>query len=387
MAHHFRKKYILLPALILLLSITLTGCMPPGYTAGQVSDVTKEHADSAAKWFEQHLPEAEVLTAKAYADGQHVYSIICGKYRRNKYDFDYYYEFKNDRMYLSENYIAAAYYAKEALSEAIGVDPEQLNFFPAEWAIPTTSLDDRDPEEYVNASAGETYTNELEVLPAEADPKEYGKAMIYEGWDCGEEVKQAFSLIYVDDLPPYDAAVFQTLRGIYSLRYIRPVSPSYDDISRVTYRADSCTSTWLHFEKLSEDVSLGYLYDVEETYDEYGNVIERSDPTEGKDKEIKTTSTGERVYFTIPGGADALVLAPAPRKPKKEYTMKVRISEDSENLAVWDEETKFDWDYLPGEELDYFGGRDVVLPRSEAHLYYDYDWGSAEYVEYNIDLN
>ena len=99
-----KRKKLILFLFTFLFALSLTGCMPPGYSGGQVQNVTDEHSGEAKDWFAANMPDAEVGSAKAYKDGIHLYALITGLYRRNGESYAYFYDYENGQMYTGEPY-------------------------------------------------------------------------------------------------------------------------------------------------------------------------------------------------------------------------------------------------------------------------------------------
>ncbi|MBR5422007.1 MAG: hypothetical protein IK115_12755 [Lachnospiraceae bacterium] len=382
------RKVLILFLCTLISVLSLTGCMPPGYSSSQVQSVTEEHSDEAKTWFADNMPDADVESARAYKDGIHLYALIGGTYRRNGAVHDYFYDYESGQMYTDEPYQKALNYARRELADTLGVDEAQIELYPADWHIATQSLDDRDPDEYVNSAAGSIFTNGLEVLPWDADPKEWGKRMVYEGLDDGQadHPQTSFAMIYVETIPAYDASVFETLKGISSLDYIQPITEVYDGICREDHAADSRKMRYVHLEEWESGVNIGYSYEVKESFDENGNTTEISDPLEGKDKDMHAADLGGgRIGFTLPNGAEALLLAPEAKKGK-EYTDEYTLTNGEVKHPVWEESLYFDCEYMPGSNLVYFSRYSILLPRGDARLYYRYEWGQNEYYDFSVNI-
>ena len=384
-----KRKSLIIFLFTFLFALSLTGCMPPGYSGGQVQNVTDDHSGEAKDWFAANMPDAEVGSAKAYKDGIHLYALITGLYRRNGESYAYFYDYENGQMYTGEPYKNSLGYAKKELADTLGVDEAQIELYPADWHIATQSLDDRDPDQYVNVASGSIFTNGLEVLPWDADPEEWGKKMVGEGLDDGmnADPQTSFALIVVDTIPAYDASVFKTLKGVSSLNYIQPAAAVYDGTCREDHAPDSRTSRRLHLEEWKPGVSIGYSYEVKESFDENGNTIEIIDPFEGKDKDMHVKELGGgRIGFTLPNDVDALLLAPKAKKGQ-EYTDEYVLASGEVKHPVWEESLCIDCKYMPGGRYVYFSPYDIVLPEGDAGLYYRYEWGKNAYYDFSVDLH
>ncbi len=382
-----RKESILYLCAFLAL-LCLTGCMPPGYSSEQMKNVTETYSDAAKAWFADNMQEAKPASAKAYADGLHLYALISGTYLKDGAEYGYFYDYKSGQMYTEEAYGKSAELAKKELAEVLGIGEGQIEFYPPDWHIATESLDDRDPDEYVNSNAGSICTNGLEVLPWDADPEQWGKKMIYEGLDDGEEIAQtAFALIYTESIPPYDPGLLKSLAGISSLDYIQPVAAVYDGICREDQAAGSLTDHYLHLEEWEPGLNIGYSYIVKECFDENGNTAEINDPFEGKDKDMHAGKLdGGRIGFTLPNGADALLLVDT-AVAEKEYTDEYKLEDGSVRHPVWEESLCSGCRYMPGGDFFCYDRYSIVLPDNNARLFYRYEWGKNAYYDFSVNFH
>ncbi len=373
---------------VMFSTLYLTGCKPSGYSSGKVQSVTEEYADDAKAWFDANMPEAKPVSAEAYADGIHLYALINGKYSKNGTEYEYFYDCKGGQMYTGEAYLKSLDFVKKELADTLGVGEGQIELYPADWHIATESLDDRDPDEYVNSAEGSICTGGLEVLPWDADAEEWGKKMVCEGLDDGEELLQtSFAMIYVEAIPLYDQSLLRTLAGISSLDYIQPVADVYDGICREDHAADSRTSRYIHLEEWEPGVNIGYSYVVKESFDENGNRTEISDPFDGKNKDMQVSELGGgRIAFSLPNGADALLLIKQPENGK-EYTDEYKPAGGEVRHPVWHESSSFECKYMPGGNRLRYEPYSIVLPESDARLYYRYEWGPDAYYDFSVNIH
>ncbi len=355
-----KKLFItfLFPALL------CTGCMPAGYSQQQQNSVTSAHSGEAKQWFEDHMLSAEVLSAKAYADGLDLYSLIIGEYRENGDEFEYFYDYNSGEMYLGRPYLEAVEVAKQELADALGIRTTQMRFYPAQWRIYAASEDDRDPNQYPNASAGMIETTGQSVLPADADPEEYGKKMVYEGLDngAGSSLSRSGAFIYVDTIPAYDPVQMEFLAGMSYMDLIQPAAADYDGLSEAVYSAGQASYVYLHLESYSKDLSAGYTYQVTDLYDKGGNIRMHTEDISAKE-DMGMNMGADGLSFHIPKGAEPLVLA-----VKGKYRFQTTDGKGDPLVIDWyEEKDSGKEDYLGNPSLMYFSR--MVFPDDGRCIY------------------
>ncbi len=348
----------------LFLALLCTGCMPAGYSQQQQNSVTSAHSGEAKQWFADHMPSAEVLSAKAYADGLDLYSLITGKYRENGSEYLFFYDYNSGEMYLGRPFLEAEEYAKKELADALGISISQMRFYPAEWRIYATSEDDRDPNQYPNASVGMIETTGVYVLPADADPEEYGKKMVREGLDngAGSTLSKSGAFIYVDTIPAYDPVQMEFLAGMSYLDLIQPADADFEGLCEAVYSSGQASYVYLHLESYSGELSAGYTYQVTDLYDKGGNVrMHTSDISAAEDMGMKMDADG--LSFHIPKGAEPLVLA-----VKGKYHFQTTDGKGDPLVINWyEEKSSGNEDYLGDPSLMYFSR--MVFPNDGRCVY------------------
>ncbi|MBP5383410.1 MAG: hypothetical protein J6Y57_00380 [Lachnospiraceae bacterium] len=347
-----------------ILMMLCTACMPPGYSNTQKKTVAKEHAAEAKQWFSNHLPEAKVQSAKAYADGIDLYSIICGDYKLAGETYEYFYDYYNDSMFLGKEYEEAVECAWQELASLLNVNKEQIRFYPAGYRICAMSEDDRDPAQYVNVSEGLIETNELNVLPAEADPEDYGKKMIYEGLDngSGSDPVGASAFVYVPEIPSDVQGLPGKLSSLDYLAFIRPTGDDFDGLCEMTCYDDWTAYTYLHTEKAGSKITIGYTWRAEELYDETGNVSDFTEDIAAKE-EMNPQPVDGGIDFHIPQGAEPIVLA-----PKGSYVFPTTDGSGNPYTIKWYEESSISKEnYLGDSSLAYFST--FVFPNDGRCIY------------------
>ncbi len=356
------RSKIISACIFILFPLILTACKPAGYSEAKVKEVTEAHSGEARQWFADNLPAAKVSRTEAYADGVHLYSAITGEYSLEGGRYQFFYDYHNREMYLGKEYEEAAAHALKELAAELGVESGQMRFSPGGYSIITLSEDDRDPEEYSNASVGLIKIYDAEVLPAGCDPLDYGSRMIYQAPEEDREggLSGSGAFVYVREFP--FEVLPDELAGMAYLVFIKPSEVSFDGVYKV-----SCYPGWsrydcMHLEKVSDKLSAGYAWSVKETFDEHGAVT-ASEPDIESRNDMDIRYEDGRLSFEIPMGAEPLVLA-----PKGKYAFDALDGSGKPLTIFWYEEKKMPKvDYLADRSLAYFST--MVFPDDGRNIY------------------
>ena len=369
------KKSITTVFFMVMLTLTLTACMPPGYSKEHVKEITKAHSAEATDWFKANLPEAKVKSAEAYKNGIDLFAAISGTYTYEGGTYEYIYDYYNGNMYLGYEYVKAAEVAQRLMEDFFGSDVNGVNLHTPRFSFDTMCENDNGGR-YPNSSEYGSIisTNWTYILPAGADAEEYGRLMIEDG--LGDS---CYLNIYCDTIPAYDRHFFDEFPGIASVYYSVKADFEFDDIYKVWYRADKAIYYHLRLTKLNDTLYGGYYYEIIDTFDENGEVVEHTDDSDDYDPSTFYTENGDG-SFTLcipPGHAQAVLFG-----PKGKY-YNVRHTSDGEvikiNLDGWDK-SSFEYD----KDYDDFIINDIVLPKSKLNLYMRINASSSDDGKYEI---
>ncbi|MCR5594237.1 MAG: hypothetical protein K6G12_00160 [Lachnospiraceae bacterium] len=352
-------KAIRISVLAIALSSALSfgGCRPANYTSDAKKQVLKAHEGSAQEWFDRNIPGAKVKSAGIYTNGMDILCIIEGKYKTSEGTYSYKYDYYNDEMYSDRLYDETYDKITGIVADELAVERSQVDILPFRITIETGT-------ENTPGTTGEMSHAYVDgFLPIDIDPDEYAKTILKEASD--ERIELLLCSVYVYDIPSYDAGIFERMKGLLGLTYVRPADTETDDmIYSASYDKENAHYDHLVMKKTDSGSYVGFTYEVHDTYDENGGLTEHTDQIDGKDPVlmISAESNGNIVFRIPEGKATPLVLA----KKNKEYRGKAAETQD--RYFVWDEALNLgDKGYFEGEYTYY--SDHIVFPVSGLELY------------------
>ena len=319
-----RAKLFLFP-IVLTCSLLLAACMPPGYSSDKEKEVAKTGYALAQEWFEKNLPEAHINNdAKAYTTSIDLLRAVQGTYNKAKgmhENFDYIYDYENDRMYFSQDYLNVVGFVRDEMRPLLGLKYENIVVNLRGIKFSTTTENDKDSPNPAATLPGDMTESDYEpLIPALVDPMEYAHSIVYDG-------EMGFSLdieLKVSDTdykdPVYDPSVFGKCPSLSSIAYhiLPPEDPEYSGLAYAFFSGDQERYVWLNLVKVNSDVYVGYCKELSESTPDIDFVNTTLDVDEGL------------LSFSVPEGATALILT-----NEGEYFDVVKESDGTEKKTAW----------------------------------------------------
>lgn len=371
-----KKRSIVCMIILILFSLTITACLPPGYTEEKKKAVTKEHADEATWWFKKNFSEAKAKRGEAYADSRDLFAAIEGQYEYKGNTYEYMYDYHNKNMYLGYEFETATEIASDAMKEYFGDNVRAIELTPPTFSFYTKCENDKGGDYGSDVEGNMILCDYLHVLPAGSDPTKYANIMLTEGF---ENSKFSYAEMYVDVLPKYNRNALEQFKGIRSQMFIKPVDFEFDGVYRVSYSLDKAEYDHLKLTEVKDGVYAGYYCIEEVSYDESGAEIPKDDVFDETSAYIKDNNDGSYTIKLPDTGGILLVFS----KKKATVSRTFTLNDGSERKDVFDEWSKFDSPF--GDEYDGFY-YDINLPKSKYRLYYDIALSTDKENEYVITI-
>ena len=301
------KKTIISLIILIMVSLTLSACIPPGFSKERKKQITKEHACDAELWFENNLPEAKVKRGEAYGDYTNLFAVIEGEYTYQGEEYKYMYDYHNNNMYLGYDYESARDIAADMMREYFGENVKAVDMEPARFSFYTECENDEGGYG-IYADKGDTILcGDFEVLPAGSDPVKYADYMLFGG---NEDMNSSSSAkMYVDDIPKYNTNTLEIFTGLDRLKFVKPVNFEFDGVYKATYSLGSASYDYLKIAKLSDGLYGGYSYTETIKYDESGEVISHGGVCDHPDEFIKDNGDGSYTFNLSGENTNPLILS------------------------------------------------------------------------------
>lgn len=339
-------------ATLLLAMLLLAGCMPKHYSSEQEEKVANKHAADAEEWFDENLPDARMnKNVRAYTAGLDLYCAVRGSYEYQDTEYPFIYDYYNKEMYLGHTHDDITDAASSLIAKELGVDRAQTAIrFWGIWF--NTKLDNDIKMDYDFADS----IVEEGLVPASANPATYAKELVYEG-------NRDFRItVYGEDIPAYNAADFEKMKGLDSVIYLKPIDFDYEGTYRAEYSASEAAYKQIVLHGYADNVKAGFFYTIRENYAEDGSLTERIDPLDGNNgKTACLIHKDGIVTLNVPPDASPIVFVPQRSTPY--------ISEVASQKQQWTGTTKEALSYYPSE-MDYINGSLMVVPHSDLCAYY-----------------
>lgn len=247
--------------------LLLSACMPPNYTNKHKKEITSLHKADAENWFAANLPDAKMTSGSAYATGCDLYAVISGKYKYQKQEYNYYYDYVADVMYLGHEYDAMTEAIHRHYTELFGISSDRLFVsFEASLgtAIPATLENDNYSDKNYIPEDGMGKINCEKVLPFGMGGEEYAQKLL-----DGEDLIYAYSLsLYVDEIPDYDHELLTNDKNLKYISYKRPIDWNFQGIYSAVYYKKYAIVYSTCIKQLSDDLYGGYMVSEELLYNE-----------------------------------------------------------------------------------------------------------------------
>ena len=355
------KKTIISLIILIMVSLTLSACMPPGYSEGRKRQITREHSREAKRWFKSNLPEANAQKGEAFDYGGNLYAVIEGKYEYQGQEYEYMYDYHNGNMYLGYDYESARDIAADMMREYFGKNAKAIDLYPPNFTFCTECENDKSFRGNY-AEKGDTIHCHGEVLPPGSDPVKYANFMLFGG---SEDMYSSFSAkMYVDVIPEYDTSILDAFNGFKKVDFIKTVDLEFDGVYNVSYSYDSASYEYLKLVKISDDLYGGYNYNETIKYDESGEEISRNGVCDHPDEFIKDNGDGSYTIRLL--GKDTHFFIFSNKEVKISYTKSNR--DGTKETVVLDEKDRYKSKF--GNDYDKFYD-DINLPKSNYRFYYD----------------
>ncbi|MCR5118693.1 MAG: hypothetical protein K6B44_03620 [Lachnospiraceae bacterium] len=370
----FSKKTKPITLIIALLAVfLLTGCMPDNYTSEAADSMTKAHSDQVRAWFASNIPDAKITKLSAKDSGLDLVHFIGGYFELKGSEYPYAYDFDNDLMYTGRNYDKMLECAAEEIAAALALPVSRIRL--DDPVVEADTLVENIPGDI----EGTACIPLRGCIPENSTPEDFAKWVICDG--NGDPVSDVRFKAYVDTIPAYDPAIFDVLKGIDKIDYVKAISIGTDDVYHVTYSRNKAESEHCYMQKLRDDLYAGYLYDSEETYDDDGALTGCTSEIDGQDPEPQFDFDPDgTLQLRIPDGmARPAVLT----KGGKNYISVTGSSDTS--VRKWSNGIRQEnCSYLPGGPYDYYS-IDCVFDSTGLMLYF-YSSYMEEKGNYSIDL-
>lgn len=363
----------LIPAFTALCVAFLTGCMPDNYTPEARETITNAHKDEVTDWFAANLPAAKITSLKAEDEGLELVHFIGGYFELDGAEYPYSYDFDNDCMYTGRRFEEMMACATDELSTALGIPSSQIRLeklvLDIETAIENTPGS-------VEGTIGHLVHG---CMPENTTPEAFAKWVICDGND--DPVNIVRFKAYTDVIPDYDPSLFDVLKGVDEIDYIKAISFGSDDIYHVTYSRNKAEAEHCYMQKLRDDLYAGYLYDSEDIYDDNGMLTGSTSDIDGQDPEPQFSFDPDgTMQLRIPDG----MARPAVLTNSGKNYVSVTGSRDNA-IRKWSNGMKQEnYSYLPGGPYDYYS-IDCIFDHTGLMLYF-YSSSAEENGNYSIDL-
>jgi len=351
------KKYFS-SILILILAISLTGCMPPEFTKEHAKELAREHQGDATQWFAANRPDAKIgKKCTSVDDGVNLYSLIKGTYKESGKTHNYIYNYDDGVMYLDENYAEACDLITQLTCERMGLVQERSTFHFEGLDIPAVSQND-EPDAYYPAQSSIT-ANSKKVLPADFGAQQFAEAAVdgntafeYSIWNYGEVI------------PAFDPSVFEKFPNLMSIDYFAPVQlEGGGQYSSIWYDATWKCDRYCYLEKASEDMYVGYTYMVDDRGAVSADVSGEESICEMPGQEFSYSEKGDgEIELTIPEDADILIFSTKKRKFTQHFVNSAgkNVTENLVTMQTRD---------CPGMKGHIIYGACLVVPEQELYGY------------------
>ena len=368
------KKTIVCLLSLILVSLTLSACKPPGYTTERKKQITKEHAGEAKLWFSNNLSEAKVKSGEAYTDSRDLFAVIEGNYEYQGQEYEYMYDYHNGNMYLGYEYESAKEIAADAVREYFGENVKAIDMNPAQFSFYTECENDNGGQYGSSENGATIICDGLTVLPAGSDPLKYANIMITEGF---EGTYYSSAKMFVDILPKYNTNTLSVFKGVRNLEFVIPADLEFNGVYKVAYSFDAANYYHLRLVKISEDLYGGYYYTERVSYDESGAETSHEGVYDDSAEFVKDNGDGSYT-FQLPGDKASILIF---SKKKVKVSRMFKTYDGTEKKVLYDEFWKYESEF--GKDYDSFFN-DINLSKSKYKVYSEIGSPKEDNNEYTV---
>lgn len=212
--------------------IIMTGCVPKYYTDELLEGMSKEYTQKGEMWFEENLPEANVVAIQLQYSYSSMYSLVVGSFVYEGEEYNYILNPDTGILYTDRNYDVAKTTAEQLILEQIDFDIVSMECTKyASYEIPC--------QEIINMTSG-LNPHEIDLqykdtfIYAEYVPWDYEKAQI-NAWvkDMLKTESDLYTKKYMVKINMEDYSVIEEGENMYKL------IETYPGIKTINFYSDS----------------------------------------------------------------------------------------------------------------------------------------------------
>lgn len=262
-------SYILL-GLLILSSFLISGCLPPNYTKDKAKAIAKEHHKDAVAWFKQNKPEAKVDSdCEAYSTGIDLLGAVKGEYKLKDKTYKYVYDYKDNKMYVSEGYEQVCALVKKSLLKEFGYAEKDTEISFHGYTFSASNEND-DPKRGGPGNppkpTDKIGSHQEKLIPASKSVEDFAQEVLK------ADTKESFP-VYIHlwqlDFPPYEPNKLRAHKNLGSIWCTVPIDceKGFNGVYCKVYYKDKIKNDIAHIDKIEDGLYGGYISSKEVAQD------------------------------------------------------------------------------------------------------------------------
>lgn len=246
---------------MLILTLMLSGCLPPNYSKEKAKEIAKTHQKEVLAWFSANMPDAKPDSdCEAYETGVNLLGAVKGSYKRNGKSYRYAYEYTNKKMYIGEGYEESCKIVEDMVLKDFGYTKQEteVSFHGYQFAAKNENDDPKAKFRDEYSDVKEFYSSQEKLRPAAMTPQQFAEAVVAP--DTKEKL-DFYLHLYRDNFPEWQQEKqkrYKNLGSIWCSTKIDLTQQAQGVYERI-YLRDRIEDRYYHIEKIAEGLYGGYI--------------------------------------------------------------------------------------------------------------------------------